>query len=254
MMNSIKKILVIMTLILTVVTGFECTSIQVSAQTNHSVSVIPVNLVMYATADCMIHAEPIIGSETVGSLVKNQPILVTGLLEIGWYQVDFCGITSYMTGGTLSLEPVPKERHEYTVPELVQMCLAECVTEDMTATEKAIAVNDYLCGLIKYPSGCSYRTTFDALAYGLASSQGYANAYERLMDAAGVPTDFIGGRALYSSGWLKQAFNRVLIDGQYYYVDVEWNDKLGTNAYLLLTYEQISGNHLVDMINPSRIQ
>ncbi len=254
MMNSIKKMLVMMTLILVVVAGFECTSMKVLAQTDTSVQVVPVNLVMYATADCLIQAEPIVGGTVIGSLVKNQPILVTGLLEIGWYQVDFCGTTSYMIGGTLSTEPTPKARHEYTEAELIQMCLAECVTANMTATQKAIAVNDYLCELLTYDYTYTHRSTFDALAYGVVVCQGYANAYKKLMDAAGVPTDFIGGQGWTGREWGSHGWNRVLIDGQYYYVDVTWNDSLGTNKYLLMTYDQISYDHFQQMVNPYRIE
>ena len=90
--------------------------------------------------------------------------------------------------------------------------------------------------------------------YGTAVCQGYANAFKKMMEAAGVPTDYISGKGWTGAEWGSHGWNRVLVDGTYYYVDVTWNDCVGSNAYFMMTYEQMSQEHVEEKINPYRIE
>ena len=123
----------------------------------------------------------------------------------------------------------------------------------MNAFQKATAVNNYLCSLMSYDDSLTHRSTFDALAYGIGVCQGYANAFCKIMNALGVPTDYISGYGWNGREWGRHGWNRTLIDGTYYYTDVTWNDSLGENQYLLISFEQMSIDHDERLYNPYRV-
>lgn len=108
--------------------------------------------------------------------------------------------------------------------------------------EKVKALNGYLCDNITYDINAY--TTYDALVNKAARCQGYSNAFERIMDAAGVPTDSVGGIVISEGAPVSHSWNRCLIDGQYYYVDVCWNDSSGRNDWLLISGGQMEQDHL----------
>ena len=151
--------------------------------------------------------------------------------------------------------PVPKQRWELTEIELLNLALSECVNQEMSDWDKAIAINNYLCNFVTYDYTYTYRSTVDTLAYGTAVCQGYANAYKKMMEAVGIPTDYVSGYAWNGVEWGRHGWNRVLIGGQYYYVDVTWNDSTyAPNEYLLISYDEISYDHVEQYYNPYRIE
>ncbi len=227
-------------------------------------TVTEMSATLYAQQASNVRSGPSTDYDVIGGLSLNQEVVVTGEASTGWYRISYNGGEGFVAGSLLgetkvviqTPEPAPtetpaetptetpttnepKERWEYSEAELIQLCLSECITPGMTDFEKATAINNYLCNLMSYDYSYSHVSTFDALAYGTGVCQGYANAYKKLMDAAGIPTDYVSGGA--NGG--RHAWNRSLIDGQYYYTDVCWNDCLGRNAYLLISYEEISVDH-----------
>ena len=220
--------------------------------TNYNVSVMDV--VMFSTCDSIIFNGPDTASGVMGSLVLDQAIRVTGQTDTGWYQVEFCGNTGYMTLDMLTATARVKGRHEYSEAELIQMVLSECITPGMSDWDKAIAINNYLCNFCDYDYTYTYRSTFDALTHGQVVCQGYANAYKKLMEAAGVKTDYISGKGWTGSEWGSHGWNRVTIGGVYYYVDVTWNDCLRGNYYLLMDYDTFHYDHYQQRVNPYRIE
>ncbi|MDO4965094.1 MAG: transglutaminase domain-containing protein [Lachnospiraceae bacterium] len=142
-------------------------------------------------------------------------------------------------------ELLAKNPATLSTPELCQYVLAQIITPDMDDYAKAVAVNNWLCDHMTYD--LNYYTTRDALLIGRGRCQGYANAYKNLMNAAGVPTDFIGG---YGNGG-RHGWNRVLINGTYYYVDVTWNDSTGNySRYLLISEAEMNRDHQPRELNP----
>ena len=138
-----------------------------------------------------------------------------------------------------------KDPNTLNTPELCQYVLAQIITPGMDDFAKATAVNNWLCDHMTYD--LNYYTTRDAILLGRGRCQGYSNAYKNLMNAAGVPTDIITG---YGNGG-KHGWNRVLINGAYYYVDVTWNDTTGNySKYLLISEEQMNRDHQPMKLNP----
>lgn len=128
--------------------------------------------------------------------------------------------------------------------DAIDSILSSTITSGMTDQEKVTAINNYLCDTITYDETGEKHSCADAIFKGSAVCQGYSNAFYLLMNAAGVPTDYISGETADGShGW-----NRVQIGGQYYYVDVTWNDATD-NSYLLLTQAQMNKDHVEEGIN-----
>jgi|GEM_PF-5204483 len=122
--------------------------------------------------------------------------------------------------------------------------LSLIITDGMTDFDKVTAINNYLCSTISYDYSLQRNTCYDAIYNGKSVCQGYANAFYMLANSAGVETEFVIGTA----GGAEHSFNRCLINGEYYYVDVTWNDAMN-NAYLLMSYDVISATHTVNSIN-----
>jgi Transglutaminase-like superfamily len=68
----------------------------------------------------------------------------------------------------------------------------------------------------------------DVLSSGKGVCQGYANLFKRMCDYAGLQTDVIGGyvknnsRMVGKMGVLDHAWNGIILDGKYYYIDATW--------------------------------
>ncbi|MBQ8041616.1 MAG: hypothetical protein IJ274_17425, partial [Lachnospiraceae bacterium] len=95
-----------------------------------------------------------------------------------------------------------------------------------------------------------YYKTEDVLTLGKARCQGYANAFKNIMNLAGVPTDYVRGYTA-GNGSSTHAWNRVLIDGKYYCVDVTWNDGVGNNNWLLIPEDEFNRERIILEYNPS---
>lgn len=86
--------------------------------------------------------------------------------------------------------------------------------------EKALYVNDYLAANCKYDSTLQKYSAYNALVDKTAVCQGYALAYQELMNRLNIPCQVV------SSKPLDHAWNLVKIAGSWYHVDVTWNDPL----------------------------
>ncbi|MCQ2082341.1 MAG: hypothetical protein MJZ11_11850 [Lachnospiraceae bacterium] len=144
-----------------------------------------------------------------------------------------------------SLKAPKKEKWQYTEAELIDQVIAACITPGMNPLDMARAVNKYLCDNTTYDNTATRYSTFDTLAYGTAICQGYANAFWKIMNKLGVPTDYVSG---YANGG-RHAWNRCNFGGVYLYTDVTWNDSLHTDKYLLITAEQMERDHQTMEIN-----
>lgn len=121
-------------------------------------------------------------------------------------------------------EKLEKEAEEQAV---VDAAIASCVTDGMSDYEIAKALHDYLALNneydMRYYSGSmpyvSY-TAYGALVNRTSVCAGYALAYERLMDQVGIPCEYVTG--MTTNGY--HAWNIIQIDGEWYHVDVTWDD------------------------------
>lgn len=126
----------------------------------------------------------------------------------------------------------------------------EQVEAQDTAWAKARAANDWLCNSLTYAYDASGNPD-DSMAshsivgafderYCAAVCEGYAKAFQLLMNAAGVANAYIIG--LGNGGG--HAWNMAQMDdGYYYYFDVTWNDSTSSDKYFAAGETSFSRNH-----------
>ena len=92
--------------------------------------------------------------------------------------------------------------------------------------QKALYLHDVLVTETEYDTSFTKYDAYNALVNGSAVCQGYALAYEYLLEQAGVKVDVI------TSDELNHAWNSVEVKGKSYYVDCTWDDPVGVyNMY-----------------------
>ncbi len=97
--------------------------------------------------------------------------------------------------------------------------------------EKARLIHDALIRHITYEENKYDQTIYGALVMGKAVCNGYAMAYEYLLNRAGIPCDTVVGHSNSMNAFLSQfgggsshAWNIVTLGDHSYFVDVTWDD------------------------------
>ena len=103
----------------------------------------------------------------------------------------------------------------------------QVITDGMSDYDIAKALHDYLVLNCKYDmrlySGgmpSTAYTPYGALIDGTAVCQGYAEAYQVLLELCNIPCEYVSG---YGNGG-RHGWNLVQIDGEWYHVDTTWDD------------------------------
>ena len=120
-------------------------------------------------------------------------------------------------------------------------------------------VHDYLVDTIEYDgeAGKSVYNIYGALVNKKAVCEGYARSYKLILDELGIPCIIACGVAKNSSGDIEShAWNYVQLDGNWYAVDVTWDDPviIGNGSltddiryrYFLVGAEEFSKDHFED--------
>lgn len=118
------------------------------------------------------------------------------------------------------------------------------ITEDMTQYEKELYLHDTLAQRITYKESTNAHNAYGALVEGVAVCEGYAEAFQYLLHRAGIWSYLVLG----SSRGVGHAWNMVQIDGEYYHVDLTWNDQdeVVYHGYFNVTDAQILKDHTID--------
>lgn len=115
----------------------------------------------------------------------------------------------------------------------------------MSEYDKVATAHDYLCSTCEFAADWRYNranTAWGALVYHEAQCSGYARAMKALCDAMGVGCYYV--HADENAFNPSHQWNEVCIDGNWYIIDVQANDKSGFKAFYLLsddTYAGMSG-------------
>ena len=140
------------------------------------------------------------------------------------------------SGQNLYFEPVylPVNTAAYTAA--VDAAYTACISQGMTDLEKVISAHDWLVTNCQYDpyigtggkyiasDGTVYNdepavyTSYGAFGNHNVVCQGYALAFKVLMDRAGIPCCYVKSDAM------NHAWNIVQLDGNWYHVDVTWDD------------------------------
>ncbi len=87
--------------------------------------------------------------------------------------------------------------------------------------EKEKYVHDAIAELTTYDENASLsQSAYSALVSGTSVCAGYSRAFQYIMTQLGIPTYFVSGTATGNHAW-----NIVCLDGEYYNVDLTWDDQ-----------------------------
>ena len=271
---KIKKVLLALILTATLFTTSTLTADAAGTNTYVTWKKTSSSALLYAKANTTIYKgcstntsiSPVIGVIPQGSFVN-----ITGYCDTGselWYQVNYNGITGYTLRTTLDaaidyniyynllLQVSGGNIAIFTEDQVVSYLAGAIAGNQFSAKQKAQNVHDYLCMTMSFDNTYTHYSTYDALFYKTGVCQSYANAFQRIMTAAGVQTDFIGGVAYNGTTLETHAWNRCLVDGVYYYVDCTWDDegKYAGQKYFWSTDETFGYTHFASDINEDRIK
>lgn len=104
---------------------------------------------------------------------------------------------------------------EEKIAELVQKCAEAGCESDY---EKALWFHDWLINNARYDSSLSYYSSDGVLLRGTGVCDSYSKALVKLLNATGVDCTY------YSSSEMYHSWNKVNMDGEWYFVDATWDD------------------------------
>lgn len=138
-------------------------------------------------------------------------------VELPRYDTDPV-VEAYRTGDTSSLSGT-----DAAVLEACKQVLDQYITDDMTAGQKELAIHDWMIDHTAYDeehSTPNHNHPYGLLVEGTAVCMGYANTFQLFMDLLDIPCITVTG--------VGHAWNLVQLDGDWYAVDVTWDDPLGS--------------------------
>ncbi len=165
-----------------------------------------------------------------------------------------------IVSGEITTYPEISSYSNITTDDIVRVrnIISGIIYTDMSDLEKIKAVHDYLVVNTKYDT--SYYSRSDArnhlyniLNNRIAVCQGYSVAFYVFMNELDIPCSLVSGDAGEPHAW-----NGVMINGEWYFMDVTWDDPMikgtsdykdGSNisyTYFLCTYDKISMTHTAD--------
>ena len=140
--------------------------------------------------------------------------------------------------------------------EQCQEVLGELITDDMTDFQKELAVHDWIVEHGSYDqtvhsnpghSGrTGYRDPYGILVGGHGNCMGYSTTFQLLMDLCDVECITVVGAAFDSME--DHAWNMVKLDGEWYCVDVTWDDPTmgngNTNSVIRHRYFNVTSDRM----------
>lgn len=157
---------------------------------------------------------------------------------------------AYLSGDTSGLDSFQLKIYQKAV-----QVIEENISSEMTDYEKELAIHDYLILNVSYDEQMlgvfetheeNAENPYGALYDGKAICSGYTTSFQMFMDMLEIPCRSM--KAIDADGE-DHAWNMVQIDGEWYYVDVTWDDPvpdregLVRNKYFNVTEEYMAFKH-----------
>ncbi len=153
---------------------------------------------------------------------------------------------------TISYVESPETIREWrteTEEEIISLC-GSLFALDMPDYQKELLIHDYIVEHCTYQETADSKaqyTAYGCLIEGKAVCEGYAESARLLFQAAGLDCYYVEG----AGNSANHAWNCVQIDGQYYWVDVTWDDPVPEDgeeetldhSYFNLTDSQLNADH-----------
>ncbi len=161
---------------------------------------------------------------------------------------------AYLTGDISELDEFQLSIYN----KAVQIIVDE-ISEEMTDYEKELAIHDYLVTNCEYDEGLltvlgghgeNAENPYGALIEGKAICSGYTTTFQMFMDMLEIPCKSIKAGDADNE---EHAWNMVEIEGEWYYVDVTWDDPVPDknnrptrHSYFNVTYDIMAERHVWD--------
>ncbi len=163
--------------------------------------------------------------------------------ELFWVSTE-CTYFTNISGSVQSAEftyysfPEGREEAEHRFEAAAEQILSQAsgLSSDY---EKERFIHDALADLTVYDSGSEYnQSAYSALVNGASVCAGYSRAFQYLMIEIGIPCYYCTGRCDGDHAW-----NIVMLDGEYYNVDLTWDDAISSYAFFNRSDLDFSGTH-----------
>jgi len=123
--------------------------------------------------------------------------------------------------------------------------------------DKVTLIHNYIVKNYQYDTTYTRYSFSDFIDSGSAVCQGYAQMFLLLGRMAGLDVQYLTGLGISDGTSKDHAWNRVLVDGYWYYVDTTWDDPIpdrGDNGsirkdYLLITRTKMDKDHILQEID-----
>ena len=123
------------------------------------------------------------------------------------------------------------------IEQAAQAVLSSIITKDMSELQKIVAVHDYLVLNCSYDTRVTTNnaphdsfTAYGALINKVAVCQGYTAAFQLMMQKLGIPGIVVQSTAM------NHTWNLVRYEGNWYHVDVTWDDPIPDQPGVVQTY------------------
>ena len=117
-----------------------------------------------------------------------------------------------------------------------------CAGEGKSDYQKALALHDWLCENASYDDTLTIHDPSGVLLQGTGVCESFALAYQMLLTEAGVENVYVTGTA--NGGG--HAWNMVKLDGEWYHVDVTWDENSTDRYYFGMSTALISRDHAIE--------
>lgn len=150
--------------------------------------------------------------------------------QLPWYADEDCDFTysgihvAKFIPKVLSPRAYDRDLYEQKIAELMG---ATCLP-GMTDWQKAVLVHDYIILHTAYDEELLKNTGYDCLVNGTTACYGYAMLYMDVMNRQGIPCQIVVSHD--TGDGYGHAWNVVQLDGQWYHVDLTWDDPLPDTA------------------------
>lgn len=156
----------------------------------------------------------------------------------------------------MSLQTLRQWRSE--TQAAAETLLSTQVALDMPDYEKVLRLHDWIIEHTRYdsvsPDDDDNHMAYGALVQGSCVCQGYAEAFLLMAQAAGLEVHYVTGDAVNSAGEQEShAWNAVKVQGEWYMIDLTWDDPLTSDGsdilrydYFLISADQLAQDHTWD--------
>lgn len=156
----------------------------------------------------------------------------------GSTQVKVCYTTHSDMPGEYNLSVYTEKPQEAARQQRVVEKKLEEAAAGMSAQgdyDKAMEVYQWTYDQFEYDYSLKNIYVYSAFETGKTVCNGYARIFQALCASRGLECEIVYGA--------DHAWNRVLLDGQWRYVDITWNKNVSENRWLFLREEEMGSHH-----------